>query len=97
MINPEILWESEQHSVFEEGCLSIPGQVGEVERPAKIRVKFLDALGQAQEMEAEGLVSHAVQHELDHLNGVLFIDYLSGLKRKMIIKKMEKLKKQMVL
>lgn len=97
MINPEILWRSEQHSVFEEGCLSIPGQYGVVERPAKVRVKYLDAQGQSREMEAEGLLSHAVQHEIDHLNGVLFVDYLSSLKRNMIIRKMEKLKKQQVL
>ena len=97
MINPEILWESEQRSVFEEGCLSLPGQYGVVERPAKVRVKYLDYDGKEQETEAEGLFSHAIQHEIDHLNGVLFVDYLSSLKRNMIIRKMEKLKKQMVL
>lgn len=97
MANPEVIWESEQHSVFEEGCLSLPGQFGAVERPTKVRVKYLDRDGQEQEMEAEGLVAHCVQHEIDHLNGVLFVDYLSGLKRNMIIRKMEKLKKQQVL
>ncbi len=97
MINPEIFWSSEQRSVFEEGCLSLPAQYGIVERPAKVRVKYLDVAGGAQTLEVEGLFSHAVQHELDHLNGVLFVDYLSSLKRKMIIRKMEKLKKQQVL
>ncbi|MCB1532098.1 MAG: peptide deformylase [Alphaproteobacteria bacterium] len=97
MVNPEILWRSEQRSFFDEGCLSLPGQFGTVERPAKVRVKYLDYDGNQQEMEAEGLVSHCVQHELDHLNGVLFVDYLSGLKRNMIIRRMEKLKKQQVL
>lgn len=94
MINPEIIWTSEQHSVFEEGCLSLPGQHGIVERPAKVRVKYLDYNGSEQETEAEGLFSHCVQHEIDHLNGVLFIDYLSTLKRNMIIRRMEKAKKQ---
>ena len=94
MANPEIIWESEERSFFDEGCLSLPGQFGTVERPAKVRVKYLDYDGKEQEMEAEGLVSHCVQHELDHLNGTLFVDYLSSLKRNMIIRKMEKLKKQ---
>lgn len=97
MANPEIIWESEEMSVMEEGCLSIPQQYAEVERPAKVRVKYLDYDGSEAEMEAEGLLSHCVQHEIDHLNGVLFIDYLSSLKRNMILKKVEKLKKQQVL
>jgi peptide deformylase len=97
MANPEIIWSSEQRSIFDEGCLSIPGQYGIVERPAKVRVKYVDYNGQQVEMEAEGLLSHCVQHEIDHLNGILFIDYLSNLKRNMIIRKMEKLKKQRVL
>lgn len=97
MANPEIIYESEQRSVFEEGCLSIPGQYGIVERPAKVRVKYLDYNGKEQELDAEGLLSHCVQHEIDHLNGVLFVDYLSSLKRNMIIRKMQKLKKQQIL
>lgn len=97
MANPEIIWKSEQHSFFDEGCLSIPGQYGTVQRPAQVRVKYLDYDGNEQEMEAEGLLSHCVQHEIDHLDGVLFVDYLSSLKRNMIIRKMEKLKKQQVL
>ncbi|HRQ61153.1 MAG TPA: peptide deformylase [Alphaproteobacteria bacterium] len=92
-INPEITWASDQKSVYEEGCLSIPRHYADVERPAKVRVKYIDLSGNTVEEEAEGLVSHCVQHEIDHLNGVLFIDYLSSLKRNMIIRKMEKAKK----
>lgn len=94
MVNPQILHESEEMSVLEEGCLSIPGQAAEVERPAIVRVKYLNYNGEEEELEAEGLLSHCVQHEIDHLNGVLFIDYLSSLKRNMILKKVEKLAKQ---
>lgn len=97
MANPEIIYESEQMSVMEEGCLSIPKQYAEVERPAIVRVKYLDYNGKPAELEAKGLLSHCVQHEIDHLNGVLFIDYLSSLKRNMILKKVEKLKKQNLL
>ncbi|MEM7679646.1 MAG: peptide deformylase [Pseudomonadota bacterium] len=97
MANPEIVHESEQRSVFDEGCLSLPGQFGTVERPAKVRVKYLDYDGKQQELEAEGLLSHCIQHEMDHLDGILFVDYLSSLKRNMIIRKMEKLKKQRLL
>ncbi len=97
MANPEIIWASEEPSVMEEGCLSIPQQYAEVERPAEVRVKYLDYSGQEAELHAAGLLSHCVQHEIDHLNGVLFIDYLSSLKRNMILKKVDKLKKQMVL
>lgn len=97
MANPEIIWESEEMSAMDEGCLSIPQQYGEVERPASVRVKYVDRDGKETEMEASGLLSHCVQHEIDHLNGVLFIDYLSSLKRNMIIKKVEKLKKQNLL
>lgn len=94
MINPEITWRSEERSFFDEGCLSLPGQYGTVERPAKIWVKYIGYDGKPHEMEAEGLVSHCIQHEIDHLDGTLFVDYLSSLKRNMIIRKMEKLKKQ---
>ncbi len=97
MVNPEIIYESEQMSVMEEGCLSIPKQYAEVERPAIVRVKYLDYDGKPAELEASGLLSHCVQHEIDHLNGVLFIDYLSSLKRNMILKKVQKLKKQNLL
>lgn len=97
MVNPEIIYESEKMSVMEEGCLSIPRQYAEVERPAIVRVKYWDYDGKPAELEATGLLSHCVQHEIDHLNGVLFIDYLSSLKRNMILKKVEKLKKQNLL
>lgn len=97
MVNPEIIWESEDRSVMEEGCLSIPQQYAEIERPAVVRVKYLDYHGKEAELEAHGLLSHCVQHEIDHLNGVLFVDYLSSLKRNMIIRKVEKIKKQQAL
>lgn len=97
MANPQVLWQSEDFSVLKEGCLSIPQQYAEVQRPAKVRVSYLDYDGKEAELEAEGLLSHCVQHEIDHLNGVLFIDYLSGLKRNMIMRKVEKLKKQNIL
>jgi len=97
MANPEIIYESEEMSVMEEGCLSIPKQYADVERPAIVRVKYLDYNGKDAELEATGLLSHCVQHEIDHLNGVLFIDYLSSLKRNMILKKIQKLKKQNLL
>lgn len=94
MANPEIIWKSDELSIMEEGCLSIPGQFAEVERPAIVRVKYLDYQGTEAELEASGLLSHCVQHEIDHLNGVLFTDYLSRLKRDMFIRRVEKLKKQ---
>lgn len=93
MVNPEIIWKSEEPSLWEEGCLSIPGQYGEVERPLIVRVKYVDYHGKQQEGEFEGLASHCVQHEIDHLNGVLFIDHLSSLKRNMILKRMKKIQK----
>ena len=94
MVNPELIYESEEMSVMQEGCLSIPQQYADVERPAIVRVKYLDYDGKQAELEASGLLSHCVQHEIDHLNGVLFIDYLSSLKRNMIIKKIDKMRKQ---
>lgn len=97
MANPEIIWESDEMSTMEEGCLSIPRQYAEVERPAHVRVKYLGYDGKDAELEASGLLSHCVQHEIDHLNGVLFIDYLSTLKRNMILRKVEKIKKQNIL
>lgn len=93
MANPQIIWESEEISAMEEGCLSIPTQYAEVERPAKVRVKYVDYNNKEAELEAEGLLSHCVQHEIDHLNGILFVDHLSRLKRSMILRKIEKLKK----
>ena len=92
-INPEVVWSSEQKSIYDEGCLSIPNLYGEVIRPAQVRVKFQDEKGDTHEEEFDGLDSHCVQHEIDHLNGVLFIDYLSSLKRNMILRKMKKYNK----
>jgi peptide deformylase len=93
IINPEIIWRAEEISVMEEGCLSIPGQYAEVQRPASVRLKYIDYHGHPAELLAEGAMSHCVQHELDHLNGVLFIDHISKLKRDMIIKKIDKMRK----
>ena len=93
-INPEITWSSDEIHVHEEGCLSIPEYYEEVERPAKVRVKYLDLDGRLQEVEADGLLATCLQHEIDHLNGVLFIDHLSKLKRDRVIKKYTKLAKQ---
>ncbi|MER8385007.1 peptide deformylase [Mesorhizobium sp. M1428] len=90
-INPEVLESSDQRSVYEEGCLSIPDYYAEVERPAAVRVKYLDRDGKLQEIEAEGLMATCLQHEIDHLNGVLFIDHISKLKRDMVVKKFKKL------
>ena len=84
MINPEIIWESEETSKLEEGCLSIPGHNAEVIRPAMVKARYLDIDGKMQEMEADGLLAACIQHEIDHLNGVLFIDHLSRLKKNMI-------------
>lgn len=93
MANPEIVWQSEEVSIMEEGCLSIPAQYAEVERPEKVKVEYLDYHGAKQVLDADGLLSHCVQHEIDHLNGILFIDYLSSLKRNMMVKKVRKLVK----
>ncbi len=91
LINPEIVWSSEdERSAYEEGCLSIPDYYAEVERPAKVRVRYLDYDGKQQEREVDGLLATCVQHEIDHLNGVLFIDYLSKLKRDLVVKKFTK-------
>jgi len=89
-INPEILTSSEETSVYEEGCLSIPEYYVEVERPAKVRVRFTDLDGKLHEEDAEGLFATCIQHEIDHLNGVLFVDYLSKLKRDRVMKKFSK-------
>lgn len=93
-INPEILSSSDERSTYEEGCLSIPDYYAEVERPATVKVRYLDRAGQQQTVDADGLLSTCLQHEIDHLNGVLFIDYISKLKRDMVIKKFTKLAKQ---
>ena len=92
-VNPEIVWSSDERSAYEEGCLSIPEYYEEVERPASVRARFLDRDGEPQEMLAEGLLSTALQHEIDHLDGVLFIDHISKLKRDRVIKKFIKIAK----
>ena len=93
-INPELVWASEERSTYEEGCLSIPEYYDEVERPAQVKVRYTDLDGQIQEIEANGLLATCLQHEIDHLNGVLFIDHLSKLKRSRIIKKFSKAAKR---
>lgn len=93
LANPQVVWASEERSAMEEGCLSIPRQYATIERPARVKVEYLDYRGNKQTLDADGLVSHCVQHEIDHLDGVLCIDYLSALKRNMIIRKVEKLRK----
>ena len=89
-INPELVWTSEEKRTHEEGCLSIPEYYEEVERPAAVKVKYLDLDGKKQEIDAKGLLATCLQHEIDHLNGVLFIDHISKLKRDRVIKKFTK-------
>jgi peptide deformylase len=93
-INPEITWKSEELSNYEEGCLSIPEYYEEVERPAEVKVKYLDIDGKPHEVKAKGLLATCLQHEIDHTNGVLFIDHLSRLKRNLVIKKFTKAAKK---
>jgi peptide deformylase len=93
-INPEITWSSDEPSTYEEGCLSIPEIHEDVERPAKVRFKYLDLDGKPHEAEADGLFATCIQHEVDHLNGVLFIDHISKLKRDRIVKKFTKAAKR---
>ena len=95
LINPEITYQSKETSIYEEGCLSLPGHFVEIERPAKCKINYIDYHGKKAEFEAEGLLSTCVQHEIDHLNGILLIDYLSKLKKDMIIKKLVKQKKEL--
>jgi peptide deformylase len=89
-INPEVTWTSDATAKYEEGCLSIPDYYEEVERPAEVKVKYLDLDGKSRELKAKGLLATCLQHEVDHINGVLFIDHLSKLKRDRIIKKFAK-------
>ena len=93
-VNPEIITKSDTKSTYEEGCLSVPGQFAEIDRPEKCHVKYLDYYGNAKEIKAEGMIATCIQHEMDHLEGVLFIDYLSKLKKTMIVKKLSKQKKR---
>ena len=89
-INPEVLTYSDEFSVYEEGCLSIPGYYAEVERPAEIKVQYVDRDGKQQIIDAEGILATCLQHEIDHLDGILFIDHISRLKREMVVKKFTK-------
>ena len=95
-VNPEIIWKSEDTFTYEEGCLSVPNQFAEIDRPKQCHVRYLDYNGHPQELKAEGLMATCVQHEIDHLDGILFIDYLSKLKKSMIIKKLSKQKEESV-
>ena len=94
-VNPEILTNSNTDASYEEGCLSVPGQFAEISRPDKCKIKFLNYHGEEKILEAEGLLATCIQHEMDHLEGILFIDYLSKLKKSMIIKKLSKHKKSL--
>ena len=95
LINPEVIWSSEEMSVYDEGCLSIPDQYAEVERPASVKVRWMDLDGKEVQAPFDGLWATCVQHEIDHLDGKLFIDYLKPLRRQMITRKMQKLKREM--
>lgn len=95
LINPQVLWTSEDRNVYEEGCLSIPEQYADVERPAEVEVEWLDLDGKTRRERFDGLWATCVQHEIDHLDGKLFIDYLKPLRRQMITRKMQKLKREM--
>jgi len=94
IVNPKIIWKSEERSSREEGCLSLPGYFAEVTRPSKCKLEFLDYHGKKKELEADDLMATCIQHEVDHCDGILFIDYLSKLKKDMIIKKLIKSKKE---
>ena len=90
MANPELIWISEKKEEDEEGCLSIPGVMGEVSRPSSCKVKYLDRYGESKKLLAEGLLARCIQHEIDHINGILFIDHLSKTKKDMILRKIKK-------
>jgi peptide deformylase len=93
LINPEVTWRSSEMVLEEEGCLSLPEHFGQVARAAQVRVRFLDRTGAPQEIEGQGLLARCLQHEIDHLNGVLFVDHLSALRRTLILRKLQKAKR----
>ena len=95
LINPQITFRSKITSIYEEGCLSLPGHYAEIERPAECHLNYIDYNGKKKVLKSQGLLATCVQHEIDHLNGVLFVDYLSKLKKDMIIKKLKKHKKEL--
>ena len=94
LVNPKIIYKSKNTSIHEEGCLSLPGHFAEIERPSECHINYLDYNGKKKNLKADGLLSTCIQHEIDHLDGVLFVDYLSKLKKDMIIKKLKKYKKE---
>ena len=96
MANPELIWTSDDEQLQEEGCLSFPEQYVEIKRPNAIRVRYLDETGKTRKLAADGLLATCIQHEMDHLDGILFVDHISSLKRKMILRKLSKVKKQQV-
>ena len=93
MVNPELVWTAEEQAVYEEGCLSLPDHYAEVKRPSAAKIRYLDENGEAREIEAEGLLATCIQHEMDHLEGILFVDHISALKRRIILRKLQKAKK----
>ena len=93
-INPEVIWNSDEKGTYEEGCLSIPEYYEEVERPARVKVRYMDLDGKTHEIDANGMLATVLQHEIDHINGVLFIDHISKLKRDRVIKKFTKAAKR---
>jgi peptide deformylase len=93
LANPEILWQSEEMGVYNEGCLSLPDHYADVERPARVKVRYLDENGEPRDLDADGLLATCIQHEIDHLEGTLFVDHISMLKRNMILRKLQKTKK----
>jgi peptide deformylase len=93
MANPELIWVSDEDAVFNEGCLSLPEHYADVVRPARIRVRYLDHESEIRELAAEGMLATCIQHEMDHLNGILFVDHLTALKRNIILRKLVKAKK----
>ncbi len=97
MANPELLWFSGESGLNEEGCLSLPEHFADVERPEAIKVRYLDYEGEIQELETEGALATCIQHEMDHLDGILFVDHISSLKRNLILRKLVKMKKQAAL
>ena len=94
MANPELLWISDKDWLHEEGCLSLPEHYAEVERPEAIKVRYLDYEGEIRELKTKGILAACIQHEMDHLDGILFVDHISSLKRNMILRKLVKMKKQ---
>lgn len=97
MANPEIVWQADELILHEEGCLSLPEQYAEVERPEKVRVRYLDEHDEQREIAADGMLATCIQHEMDHLDGVIFVDRISALKRRIILRKLVKMKKQLAL